>query len=234
MHCRPRAHRSRFRFLCWRGCTNSFSKVNVGSRVCEARLQFDVLDWLRSDRELSPSQGRWNFDSPRAGRNLQRDWKCEVFGHTYGPEVRPGTTLNGSTCDQPMPVRVQGWIAAWKEVNNSNIVALDRVLKQRTSGLTRTQLGRNGEVLQTEFASNWIGRLGSVQVLPCGHSVDQALFEGGYALFQIGLTLYGRRRLTLQGPDDSVLEIPMNTGDVYIGNLVPAQHFFLIPIRLSS
>ena len=93
--------------------------------------------------------------------------------------VRPGLVLNGSKCDMPMPVRVQAWIAAWKEVNNSNIVALDGALKHRMAGLTQTQLGQNGEGLQTGFASNWIGRLGSVQVLPRGYSVDDAVFQGG-------------------------------------------------------
>ena len=96
-------------------------------------------------------------------------------------------------------------------------------------GLTQQKLSRNGNDLLSSLAANWIGPLGSVQVQPCGYSVDHAHFEGGYAMFQIGMTLSGRRRLILQRRDDSDVEIPMDTGDFYIGNLSSAKHYYRYP-----
>ena len=191
-------------------------------QVCmrSAILQSDVLNWLRSDTQICEHATRYQ----QTGR------KGEIFGHTFGHhDLRRATKLNGEICNRPMPERVRVWIAAWKKVNNSNIVALDSVIKEQLAGLTPTQLGDNGLDLQSDSAFNWIGRLGSVQVLPRGYSGGQACYPGGYALFQIGLTLDGTRQLTLFGPDESFRVIPMKTGDVYIGNLVPAQHRFSYP-----
>ena len=58
---------------------------------------------------------------------------------------------------------------------------------------------------------------------------NEAVFEGGYAFFQIGLTLYGWRSLMLQRRDDLDVEIPMFPGHIYIGNLCPARHRYRHP-----
>ena len=61
-----------------------------------------------------------------------------VFG------VHPGLVLNGLECHMPMPIRVQAWIRAWKEVNKFNIRALDKMLKDSLAGLSWGQQGGNG------------------------------------------------------------------------------------------
>ena len=59
--------------------------------------------------------------------------------------------------------------------------------------------------------------------------VDRSRFRLLCWMFQIGMTLSGRRRLILQRRDDSDVEIPMDTRDFYIGNLSSAKHYYRYP-----
>ena len=69
-----------------------------------------------------------------------------------------------------MAVRVQTWLRALKEVNKFNIQALDDVLEGSIAGLSRNQQGRHGRDLRCGDAADWIGWLGSLQVMACSDS----------------------------------------------------------------
>ena len=144
-------------------------------------LQSEVLQWLRDDVAFKGTAVElgWDFVRKRSDRFVENGRKCEIAGHNNDRHKHRGLTLNGLDCKAPMPARVQAWIRAWKEVNKFNIQALDDMVAGSIAGLSRNQQGRHGRDLRCGDAADWIGWLGSLQVMAFGFRVEDALLEGG-------------------------------------------------------
>ena len=123
------------------------------------------------------------------------DTASAIFVDAFMPTKR--TQYLSNAVSERLPcLRLLAWGEAFKEINEPWLVQLGTELRRAFADVGEDQLGDNGKELANTDPKSWINKFVVLQAMKTDPGIDELHFDGGASLIHMGLTLYGRRRLS--------------------------------------
>ena len=204
-------------------------RVFAGSRhpwnMLVGSMDVPVLQWLRADF-VGPDavQLDLDFSATRPDVKTEEGRKFIMAGRMTHDTASGGCCALSLAKLLPVP-RLRAWFAAFKQANKVLLQPLSERLRAVVSALEPEGEDLNRiHFLQQPFGS-WFCNAGELCISRAGGSWEEDLHQdGGASVVQIGITVYGRRRLTRRIPEGSPAEVLDYPGTVYIGGGSGPQH----------
>jgi hypothetical protein len=147
-----------------------------------------------------------------------------------------GESNSGSMCgldlSRPLPLpRLQAWLEAFKALNAPTLERMDKEVRLAVLNVRERNRGPNGKhMLATPFRQ-WFLTRGELCITAAidkdgkGHWREPLHQDGGASVLHMGITLYGRRRIThKQGQALPDIVLDNQPGSVYLGLLTGPWH----------
>ena len=189
-----------------------------------------MLDWLRADC-LALEDWKQACLAPNVITEPVHKW---VLSGKTVPQPA-SMNLNGLSLKDWLPApRLRAWFRAFKDVNQQFLATMLARARAALSSFDEESLGQNGQHFMHADFESWFLAASELHIFDSPEMrFEPRHNDGGASVLHMGITLYGRRRVTFFEPisgsasgqeEEREVCFAQQPGSVYLGTVTGASH----------
>jgi hypothetical protein len=183
----------------------------------------ETLFWLQKDFD-DTEHLNIDFKASRVDVKTEAGRKFIMSGRMVNdPASQTMCTLSLSKL-LPLP-RLRAWFAAFKIVNAESVGALSRDARASAAKCEIEGQDLNRQHFMESPLDSWFGAAAELCITEAdGSWLEETHQDGGASVLHMGVTLFGKRRMTCEQPEGEDVWVDNIPGSVYLGGLTGPHH----------
>ena len=197
--------------------------------LVQQALDPDLLAWLQADPAFSDLHKLFTeraFDPGACVSPEERKRRQKYEESGYVGDTAPHTVAINKmpACTPCRSERVRFFMLEFFHCNTGWMDRLTEKVCAALRGVPKTLIGVNGEDFLSDSFCDTALRYSVIQVMSPGPRTDEVHYGGGVSLLQMGLTIFGARRLVCHFGSEDARAFRQRAGSTYVGNMCAIEH----------